>query len=209
MSALKRVTFARSGDKTKPNLAGVILEPAGPGQVFAAATDGFMLAFAILNLDEPKDNMESSRIIPSKLAEEIGKVQIRPKALPAHLEITEKSAWLHRPGLPSLTMPWIQGTYPAWRKVIPAPDSLCPLVVGRFTSGCMEKASKALGNEKGFASVALSSKSGGGAAIAEHDGVCVCTMPMIYASGHEEILLDDVKRYLGKVNAVDKASKAA
>ena len=196
MNALRRITYARSMDASKPALNGVALEPAGPGKVWAAATDGFILAWGLLNLDEETDTLDKRLILPGKLANEIGKIKLSKKPKPASLfvEITDDLAWLHRAGFPSLSMRWAEGIYPKWQKVVPSKDTICPWCGGRFSTGVLEQASKALGNPAGFLPLAVTT--GRNIHIAHCDGVFVQAMPIVSCDGNEANLAGILRRAL-------------
>jgi hypothetical protein len=88
-------------------------------------------------------------------------------------------------------MKWIDANFPAWQKVVPSSDSIKPWTGGRFATGMLEMASKALGSDSGFLPKAV--MVGNHICVAHHDGVFVQAMPISFSGDHEESLASDLR----------------
>ena len=198
MDALKRITFARSCDPSKPALNGMVLESAGLGKVYAAATNGFILAWGVLDLVEKDEDLGTRRlIIPGKLADKIAMIRVKKNTI-ADLEITDDEARLHLHGLPTQSMPWVGGTtcFPRWQKVLPENSKFEPLQGVRFNSGWLEMAGKALGNKDGFLYIAVRHKT---TAIAAHNGVFVQLAAITAIGDYENDLIVQLRDSMSAV----------
>lgn len=210
MDALKRITFARSADSSKPALSRMVLESAGPGKVYAAATNGFILAWGVLDLVEKDEDLGDRRlIIPGKLADKIGMIRVKKNTI-ADLEITDTEALLHLAGFPTQSMRWVgaDSVYPRWMKIIPSatPQSesqFGPLAGVRFQSGMLTMANKALGHPEGFLHIAVSTKS---MAIAAYKGVFVQICPINAYGDYENEMIAHLRDSLSAVPLFQNAA---
>lgn len=117
-----RLFPAASLDATKPNLAGLRIEPITPNRLALAATDGFILAWTFLDREEPHGLAEALTVPAStfKALAKAAKGHAKPFLAfdPATGEL--------RLGTPKdgiiISKPET-GDYPQWRKVVPDPHA--------------------------------------------------------------------------------------
>ena len=119
LDLLRRIALARSTDPRKPNLSSVAVQPAPDGRVSIVACDGFILAAATLDLGDVGDLPPDGAMIPDALV----KVILR-KAKPATAVTFQGGAWSVASPLGIMSAPATSGSYPQWRKVLPAAASV-------------------------------------------------------------------------------------
>ncbi len=206
---LRRVSMARSYDLTKPTLSGILIEPRGEDDLVAAATDGFVLAFAPLHIEG--HGLTEKILVPATMAAEIQRRKLTQTSL--FVIGDGEFRFFHKAGGIGAVAkaPEPGWTYPNWTKVLPAPGDLRPakleeMVFGRDT---WEKATNALNGGKVEYPIEVRE---GAMSAGENrpvftalEGVVVATMPIRFSTMREAIdstnIREGLKAALGGVAA--------
>jgi hypothetical protein len=177
LEKLYRIAKARSGDPTKPALAGVKIEPHAQG-CNAAATDGFVLACGFLEATDAQ-----GCIVPDEV------IRFMKPAHFGHgvsmLEAVDNGSlrnWTYTRGSEKnvYTQCINDLKYPSWQKVIPCKDAMlglsrCP--TQGYSYSAYIKANDVLGSKKYPFSLCHSLMSKSGVGVAEKDGILFIAMP--------------------------------
>jgi hypothetical protein len=146
-SDLAHVAWAQSNEETRYYLKGTALQFA-EGSMFLAATDGHNLAY--VKREAPEIEGEPcDMIIPRKATALIGRM-LKGRDEAVALEVSERRMMLRAECLTLIAKP-IDGTFPDWRKVLPADDCEMQLIglpemEPRIPLSAVEMCRKALGS---------------------------------------------------------------
>lgn len=121
---LEKVAFSMAVSDVRYFLNGMLLEVNGQ-ELVTVATDGHRLSASFLELSE-NTNLERQLIIPRKAIDELLKL-LEAESSPLHLELSDKYLRVELGSL-LFTTKLIEGTFPDYRRVIPALGDI--LVVG-------------------------------------------------------------------------------
>ena len=130
-----RLFHAASKDATKPTLSGLCFDPLGAKRLACVATDGFLMAWTVLEASEPH-GLTDPLVLPAKgfqALKKAAKHKLKPHLM---LDPEDKTFRLVTAKDGTLLFPPIQGDYPQWRKVIPSSASdLLPLSSLNLSAG--------------------------------------------------------------------------
>lgn len=130
-----RLFPAASKDATKPTLQGLHIDPVTPTRLAYCATDGFILAWAVVDRSEPHGltgpvtlpNAAFKLLVKGAKGRLMPYVTMDPETREVRVTGPNGDSTLFRPE---------PGNYPAWRRVVPGPQSdLQPLTGHKLVAG--------------------------------------------------------------------------
>ncbi len=153
-----RIMFAASGDGGRPVLTG-ILTAIHQGKLDLVATDGFRLAHRQINLPNEKSSFKT--LIPRRTLEEV--LRIIDEELPAESEekisistSANQNQIIFMVGLTTISSRLIEGTFPAWEKIIPSSHTTRVIIDQAILAQAIKLASVFAKNEANIVSFDIS-----------------------------------------------------
>lgn len=140
--AFNRTRFAASQEETRYYLMGVHLHVDGDA-LKLAATDGFRMAVASVPLPEGAEDLPANVIVPSEAID--AALSIFKSAEEIHVAFTDKSVSFQADGL-RLCSKLIDGSFPDYRRVIPAPGGASMTLKRADLVDCLDRANVLAGD---------------------------------------------------------------